>query len=203
MKRSPLISLSALLLAVVLTACGSRVKLSEAPVEDRNVSGSAAAGAAQAAAPATGRADASQDARAGSGVVVAPAAGGAITAADLKARQGPAPVPTNLPRLIYFDYDSFEIKPQFQPVVQGHAQYLVANKERRIALEGHTDERGGREYNLALGQKRAEAVRRALSVLGVADAQMEAVSFGQEKPAVAGADEAAYEKNRRVEFTYR
>lgn len=203
MKRSPLISLSALLLAVVLTACGSRVKLSEAPVEDRNLSGSAAAGAAQAAAPATGRADASQDGRAGSGVVVAPAAGGAITAADLKARQGPAPVPTNLPRLIYFDYDSFEIKPQFQPVVQGHAQYLVANKERRIALEGHTDERGGREYNLALGQKRAEAVRRALSVLGVADAQMEAVSFGQEKPAVAGADEAAYEKNRRVEFTYR
>ena len=69
-------------------------------------------------------------------------------------------------------------------------------------LEGHTDERGGREYNLALGQKRAEAVRRSLTVLGVNDNQIEAVSFGKEKPAAAGSDEAAYAKNRRVEFKY-
>jgi peptidoglycan-associated lipoprotein len=201
MKRTPLVTVGALVLVAALTACGSRVKLNEAPVEDRNLSGAAAA--AQAAGSSTGQGDASQNVRAGSGVVVAPAAGGAITAADLNARKGPAPVPANLARVIYFEYDSFEIKSQFQPVVQGHAQYLAANKERKIALEGHTDERGGREYNLALGQKRAEAVRRALSVLGVADAQMEAISFGQEKPAAAGADEAAYEKNRRVEFTYR
>ncbi len=70
-------------------------------------------------------------------------------------------------------------------------------------LEGHTDERGGREYNLALGQKRAEAVRRALSLLGVTEAQMEAVSFGEEKPAQIGLDEASFAKNRRVELTYR
>ncbi len=201
MKRTPLVTVGALVLVAALTACGSRVKLNEAPVEDRNLSGAAAA--EQAAGSSTGKGDASQNVRAGSGVVVAPAAGGEITAADLNARKGPAPVPANLARVIYFEYDSFEIKSQFQPVVQGHAQYLAANKDRKIALEGHTDERGGREYNLALGQKRAEAVRRALSVLGVADAQMEAISFGQEKPAAAGADEAAYEKNRRVEFTYR
>jgi peptidoglycan-associated lipoprotein len=72
-----------------------------------------------------------------------------------------------------------------------------------VALEGHTDERGGREYNLALGQRRAEAVRRALALLGVADSQMEAVSFGKEKPAVPGSDEAAWAKNRRVEIVYR
>jgi len=72
-----------------------------------------------------------------------------------------------------------------------------------VALEGHTDERGGREYNLALGQRRAEAVRRALAVLGVSDNQMEAVSFGKEKPAVPGSDEAAWAKNRRVEIVYR
>jgi peptidoglycan-associated lipoprotein len=175
MKRLLLVSVGALALAALVTACGSSVKLTEAPVEDRNISGAAGA---QTAGSTAGQADANRTAQAGSGVVVAPAAGGAISAADLNARKGPAPVPANLARIIYFDYDSFEIKPQFQPVVQGHAQYLSANKERKLALEGHTDERGGREYNLALGQKRAEAVRRALSVLGVADAQLEATSFG-------------------------
>ena len=85
----------------------------------------------------------------------------------------------------------------------GGLRYLNANKTARVSLEGHTDERGGREYNLALGQKRAEAVRRSLSLLGVSESQMEAVSFGEEKPAQAGADEAAFSKNRRVEITYR
>ncbi len=200
MKRTPLISIGALVLALVLSACGSRVKLNEAPVEDRNPSGTAVS---QAAGAVSATPQGGADANRGAGVVVAPAGGGSMTSADLNARRGPDPIPTNLPRIIYFDYDSFEIKPQFQSVVQGHAQYLSANKERKVVLEGHTDERGGREYNLALGQKRAEAVRRALTVLGVADAQVEATSFGQEKPAVAGSDEAAYEKNRRVEFTYR
>jgi peptidoglycan-associated lipoprotein len=88
-------------------------------------------------------------------------------------------------------------------LIDAHARFLKANPQRRIALEGHTDERGGREYNLALGQRRAEAVRRALALLGVADNQMEAVSFGKEKPAVVGADEAAWAQNRRVEIAYR
>ena len=80
---------------------------------------------------------------------------------------------------------------------------MILNKQRKANLEGHTDERGGREYNLALGQKRADAVRKALSLLGVAESQMESVSFGKEKPAVTGNTEAALEKNRRAEFSYR
>ena len=91
--------------------------------------------------------------------------------------------PVGIARIIYFDYDSYTIKPEFQSLIDGHARFLKANAQRRVAIEGHTDERGGREYNLALGQKRAEAVRRALGLLGVNDAQIEAVSFGKEKPA--------------------
>ena len=100
-------------------------------------------------------------------------------------------------------YDSFAIKSEAQPVLEAHARFLRADRNRRVNLEGHTDERGGREYNLALGQKRAEAVRRALTALGVSDAQMEAVSFGKEKPSDTGSSESAYAKNRRVELTYR
>jgi len=80
---------------------------------------------------------------------------------------------------------------------------LAANKSLKVSLEGHTDERGGREYNLALGQKRADAVRKALSLLGVSESQMESVSFGKEKPAAMGSDEVAFAKNRRVEISYR
>jgi peptidoglycan-associated lipoprotein len=88
-------------------------------------------------------------------------------------------------------------------MLEANARYLMADGKRRLSLEGHTDERGGREYNLALGQKRAEAVRRALTLLGVRDQQVEPVSFGEEKPAANGFTEDAYAKNRRVEFTYR
>ena len=111
--------------------------------------------------------------------------------------------PRNVARLIYFDFDSNVIKPEFQPIVEGHARFLRDNPTRHIVLEGHTDERGGREYNLALGQRRAEAVRQALKLLGVQDSQMEAVSFGKEKPVDPGHDESAWEKNRRVEIVYR
>ncbi len=113
--------------------------------------------------------------------------------------QGVAPAGVNM---VYFDYDSFTLKPEARAVLERNAAHLQANKTFKVQLEGHTDERGGREYNLALGQKRAEAVRRALTLLGVSDAQLEAVSFGKEKPAVTGADEAAYAKNRRVEIKY-
>jgi peptidoglycan-associated lipoprotein len=111
--------------------------------------------------------------------------------------------PRNVARLIYFDFDSNVIKPEFQSLVEGHARFLRENPSRHIFLEGHTDERGGREYNLALGQRRAEAVRQALKLLGVHDNQMEAVSFGKEKPADPGHDEAAWAHNRRVEIVYR
>ena len=107
------------------------------------------------------------------------------------------------PRVIYFDFDSFSIKPEYQPVIDVHANFLNANKTRRVTLEGHTDESGGREYNLALGQKRAEAVRRSLVLKGVSESQVEPVSFGEEKPAATGLSEADLAKNRRAEIVYR
>ena len=92
---------------------------------------------------------------------------------------------------------------RFQSLLEAHARYLKASSARKVMLEGHTDDRGGREYNLALGQKRAEAVRRSLGLLGVSDAQVEAVSYGKEKPAVQGNNESAFAQNRRVELSYR
>ncbi|MDB5825527.1 MAG: pal [Herminiimonas sp.] len=105
-------------------------------------------------------------------------------------------------RSIYFDLDSYIVKDEFKPVLEAHAKFLNANRTRKIVIQGNTDERGGREYNLALGQKRAEAVRRALALLGVPDAQMEAVSFGKEKPKALGSDDAAYAENRRSDIAY-
>jgi len=105
-------------------------------------------------------------------------------------------------RSVYFDYDSYTVKDEFKPVVEAHARYLSAHKDRRILIQGNTDERGGTEYNLALGQKRAEAVRRAFALLGVPDSQIEAVSFGKEKPKALGSDEAAWAENRRADIVY-
>ncbi|MBC3874628.1 peptidoglycan-associated lipoprotein Pal [Undibacterium flavidum] len=105
-------------------------------------------------------------------------------------------------RSIYFDYDSYVVKEEFKGIVEAHAKYLVANKGRKILVQGNTDERGGREYNIALGQKRAEAVRKALALLGVSEAQVEAVSLGEEKPKATGSDEASWAENRRSDIVY-
>ena len=105
-------------------------------------------------------------------------------------------------RSIYFDFDSYIVKDEFKGVVEAHAKYLVAHKDRKVVIQGNTDERGGREYNLALGQKRAEAVRKAMALLGVPESQIEAVSFGKEKPKAQGSDEAAYAENRRSDIAY-
>lgn len=105
-------------------------------------------------------------------------------------------------RSVYFDYDSYSVKDQFKPLIEAHASYLVSHKDRKILIQGNTDQRGGTEYNLALGQKRAEAVRHALNLLGVPDAQMEAVSLGKEKPKAQGTDEASYAENRRADIVY-
>jgi peptidoglycan-associated lipoprotein len=102
--------------------------------------------------------------------------------------------------VIYFDYDRAEIKPEYVSVVAAHAKFLNGNSARKIRLEGHSDERGSREYNIGLGERRAQAVRRALMLQGVTEAQITTVSYGEERPAVAGSDEAAYAKNRRVEL---
>ena len=105
-------------------------------------------------------------------------------------------------RSIYFDLDSYIVRDEFRPVIEAHARYLTSNRARKIAIQGHTDERGGSEYNLALGQKRAEAVRKSLVLLGVSDVQMEAVSFGKEKPKALSSDEAAWAENRRADIIY-
>lgn len=123
-----------------------------------------------------------------------------VTSVDLT--KGPADT-TGADRIVYFDFDSFTVRDDARRVIDLNAKVLAANRAKRMAAEGHTDERGGREYNLALGQKRAEAVVRALVVSGAADNQLEAVSFGKERPAATGSDEAAYAKNRRVELANR
>ncbi len=104
---------------------------------------------------------------------------------------------------VFFDFDSFVVKSEFQPVVEAHGKYLASTKNRRIVIEGHTDERGGREYNLALGQKRAEAVKQRLMLLGATDSQIETVSFGKEKPRAVGSNEEAWAQNRRADIVYK
>jgi len=105
-------------------------------------------------------------------------------------------------RSIYFDFDSYAVRDDYQPLLQQHSQYLKSHPDRHVLIQGNTDERGTREYNLALGQKRAEAVRRAMSLLGVADSQMEAVSLGKEKPQATGHDESSWAQNRRADLAY-
>ncbi|HPF27369.1 MAG TPA: peptidoglycan-associated lipoprotein Pal [Steroidobacteraceae bacterium] len=105
-------------------------------------------------------------------------------------------------RIIYFDYDSAEIRADSQQIVAAHARYLANNAATRVRLEGHADERGSREYNIGLGERRAQAVRRMLLLQGVAESQLGTVSYGEERPAVAGSDEDAYAQNRRVEIIY-
>ncbi|MGB4115778.1 MAG: peptidoglycan-associated lipoprotein Pal [Polaromonas sp.] len=180
MKRHIYSSACAVIFSALLVACGSNVKLDEVPVESRIPT------------PITAQSETSGTA---SSTGVAPV--------EIMANNSAVAGPAGIAKIIYFDYDSFTLKPEFQGAVEAHAKYMAANKVRKMAIEGHTDERGGREYNLALGQKRAEAVRRALGLLGVTDAQVEAVSFGKEKPAAAGSDEASLAKNRRAELTYR
>jgi peptidoglycan-associated lipoprotein len=105
-------------------------------------------------------------------------------------------------RTVYFDFDSSEIRGEGTDIVAAHAKHLASTPAARVRLEGHTDERGSREYNIGLGERRAQAVRRALLLQGATDAQLSTVSYGEERPAAAGSDEAAWTKNRRVEIVY-
>jgi peptidoglycan-associated lipoprotein len=177
MKRFLLI----LVASVLMVGCGSSVKLDDVPVEDKSGVAVGSAGAAGS----------------GSGV-----AQGGVMPVELDGAGSKAMAP-NSPKTVFFDYDSFVIKPEFQSVIAAHARFISADKAKKVVVEGHTDMSGGREYNLALGQKRAEAVRRALGLLGVSENQIEAVSFGKEKPAALGSDEKSMSLNRRAEISYR
>lgn len=123
--------------------------------------------------------------------------GGRYTAADLNDPTSPL-----YQRVIYFDYDKAEILPQFVDILRAHAQYLGTGGAVRVTLEGHTDERGSREYNLALGDQRAETVQRFLRAEGVAAGQIDTLSYGEERPADPGHEEAYWALNRRVELIY-
>jgi peptidoglycan-associated lipoprotein len=105
-------------------------------------------------------------------------------------------------RSVYFDYDEFVIKDAFRAVAESHARYLQANRNARIAIQGNTDERGTREYNIALGQKRADALKKLMLLLGATEAQIETVSFGKEKPRREGHDETSWAENRRADIVY-
>ena len=171
----------AMLLTVLLAACGSTVKLDKVPIEDK-----------------TGTVVVPVDTRGADSSALSVRS---VSAGDVaQSAQGAAMQASS--RIVYFDYDSAVIRPEFQAVLVAHAHFLSSEPARKVFLEGHTDDRGGSEYNLALGQQRAEAVRHALQLLGVGENQMEAISFGKEKPADPGSDEAARAKNRRVEIRY-
>jgi peptidoglycan-associated lipoprotein len=105
-------------------------------------------------------------------------------------------------RVIYFDFDSSDIRNEYVDVIAAHGRFLAGNATVRVRLEGHTDERGSREYNIGLGERRSQTVKRALMLQGVQEAQIATVSYGEERPAAAGSDDNAWSKNRRVEIVY-
>jgi peptidoglycan-associated lipoprotein len=178
-------------LAALLGACSSTPV---APVTAASPAVNAVRPAA-AQAPATGTPNA--PAQAGARSVTSPASGGNVLPAYLD--------PQNIlskNRSVFFDFDEFIVKGEYRELVERHGNFLASNPQVAIRIEGNTDERGGAEYNLALGQKRAEAVRQALKVFGARDAQMEAVSWGEEKPKASAHDEAAWAENRRADLQY-
>lgn len=181
MKRAILNGLAVLLVALMATGCSNLNKKSSAggaAVEDRGISSGEMSDI---------------DAARSSGVDDGSAAG----AAELNDPNSPLSV-----RVIYFDYDSSNIRQDFQSVVEAHAAYLAAHPETTVTLEGHADERGSREYNLALGERRALALRRQMVLLGATAGQIRTVSYGEERPVSEGHDEQSYGLNRRAEIVY-
>jgi len=164
-------------MAALVAACGTQEVKQDVPVADRTTP------TTQPSQPSTGQ--------------TTPTTQPAIAA-------NPLTDPSNIlsKRSVYFDFDSNVVKDEYRGLIQAHAKYMVEKKDARARIEGNCDERGSREYNLALGQRRAEAVKKVMTVLGVQDARIETVSFGEEKPADAGHDEAAWAKNRRGDIKY-
>jgi peptidoglycan-associated lipoprotein len=181
----------AALVAVFLVGCQTQPS-PEAPIDDR----SAAAGATSA----TPGASTSGTGTGGvSGSSVPPGAGGTAATGAAALRD-----PNNIlsKRSVFFDFDSFAVKDEFRPMVEAHGRYLATNRGARATIQGHTDERGSREYNIALGQRRADAIKRMMTLIGAQDSQVETVSFGKEKPRNPGHDEAAWAQNRRGDIVH-
>ena len=169
-----------ILVAVAAAACASKETQTEPSVTDRST-----------AVPSTS------------------AQSGASTTQRTQPSQGMTGNPLNDPnsplskRSVYFDFDSNAVKDEYRGLVQAHSRYMTSDKrDSRIRIEGNCDERGSREYNLALGQRRAEAVKKVMTVLGVSDGRIETISYGEEKPAAQGHDEQAWAQNRRADIKY-
>ena len=171
------------LIAAALAGC-STTPSTEAPVDDRSAAGAAGGSAG--------------------GAQTGSASGGGVTGSATGSASNPLRDPNNIlsKRSVYFDYDSFVVKDEYRPLVEAHARYLQQNRSARTIVQGNTDERGSREYNIALAQKRADSVKRMMTLLGATESQIETVSFGKEKPKNPGHDESAYAENRRDDILY-
>jgi len=173
------------LIAALVAGCQTSKTQEAAPSEDRS--------AATTTTPGTG---ASTSGTSQSGV------GGTSTAGTMGGNPLRDPNSPLSKRSVYFDFDSFTVKDEYRSLVEAHARYLQGQRSARMTVQGNADERGSREYNIALGQKRADAVKRMMQLLGVQDSQVETVSFGKEKPKAVGHDESAWAQNRRDDIVY-
>jgi len=181
----------AALVALALAGCQTQPSEPTAPIDDKG-----------AASTATTPGGASTSGAGAGGVTGQPGAGaGAGAGGDAG---NPLRDPANIlsKRSVYFDFDSFAVKDEYRPIVEAHGRYLAQNRGARATVQGHTDERGSREYNIALGQRRADSVKRMMTLLGAQDSQIETVSFGKEKPRNPGHDEAAWAQNRRADIVH-
>jgi peptidoglycan-associated lipoprotein len=185
-------------LSVVLVACSSTpADQNAAPVDDRNP-------LARTTVPGPGSTTNPAGSSGLTGAAIAPGTGSTASTQAGPAGRTPLNDPASIlsKRSVFYDFDSFVVKDEYKPLIEAHGKYLRDNKSARIIIQGNTDERGGREYNLALGHKRAESVKKMLAILGVQEAQVETISFGKEKPRNPGTDEAAYAENRRSDIVY-
>jgi peptidoglycan-associated lipoprotein len=183
----------AALVALFVAGCQTQPSQPTAPIDDKSGAGTAST---QPGASTAG---------AGSGGVTG--SGGPSTAGRGTAPSdgvNPLRDPSNIlsRRSVFFDFDSFVVKDEFRPMIEAHARYLANNRNARATIQGHTDERGSREYNIALGQRRADAIKRMMVLVGAQDNQIETVSFGEEKPRNPGHDEGAWSQNRRGDIAH-
>jgi peptidoglycan-associated lipoprotein len=181
------------LAALFAAGCSTQPSQPTAPIDDRSTtSGTPTTPGATTSGTGAGGVSGSTVPGAGSGTGAA--AGGANVLRD--------PNSILSKRSVFFDFDSFVVSDQYRPLVEAHGRYLAGNRTARATVQGHTDERGSREYNIALGQRRADAIKRMMTLLGAQDMQVETVSFGKEKPRNPGHDEAAWAENRRGDIVH-
>jgi peptidoglycan-associated lipoprotein len=173
--------LFATLIAIALVGCKTTpTDENAAPVEDKSATSSS------------------------SGAATSGTTGSGVSGSSSSSSSNPLRDPNNIlsKRSVYFDFDSYVVRDEFKPLVEAHARYLQSNRNARMTIQGNADERGSHEYNLALGQRRADAVKRMMTLIGATDGQVETVSFGKEKPRNSGHDEVAWAENRRDDMVY-